>query len=113
MTSCGGEVASPVGRSGSSWSCMCTHREREPDASWVGRTRAHSPRISEERSRCSSPTCPVEAVLDFAYLHHVTQVVLGESSRSRWRELARGSFVEKLIGRASNLDIHVIARREG
>jgi two-component system sensor histidine kinase KdpD len=55
---------------------------------------------------------PVEAVLGYAYRQTATQVVVGESLRSRWRELFRGSFVNKLIRAAKDLDIHVIARRE-
>lgn len=54
---------------------------------------------------------PVEAVLGFAYRQSVTQILVGESLRSRWQELVRGSFVNELIRRASNIDIHVIARR--
>jgi two-component system sensor histidine kinase KdpD len=56
---------------------------------------------------------PVEAVLGFAYRQYVTQIVVGESLRSWWREVVRGSFVNRLIRMAENLDIHVIARREG
>ncbi|HEX5949606.1 MAG TPA: universal stress protein, partial [Actinomycetota bacterium] len=54
----------------------------------------------------------VDAVLAYAYRNHVTQVVVGESMRSRWAEVLRGSVVNELIRRASNLDIHLIARRE-
>jgi K+-sensing histidine kinase KdpD len=55
---------------------------------------------------------PVEAVLSFAYRNHVTQIVVGESLRSRIEEALRGSFVNELIRKASNIDVHVIARRE-
>jgi two-component system sensor histidine kinase KdpD len=54
----------------------------------------------------------VDAVLAYAYRNHITQIVVGESLRSRWAELLRGSVVNRLIRRASNLDIHLIARRE-
>jgi two-component system, OmpR family, sensor histidine kinase KdpD len=54
---------------------------------------------------------PVEAVLGYAYRQGVTQVVVGESERSWWRELMRGTFVTRLIRDAENLDIHVIHRR--
>jgi two-component system, OmpR family, sensor histidine kinase KdpD len=54
---------------------------------------------------------PVDGALSFAYEQHVTQIVAGEALRSRWQELVRGSFVNRLIRRASNIDIHVIARR--
>jgi two-component system sensor histidine kinase KdpD len=53
----------------------------------------------------------VEAVLGYAYRQFVTQVVVGESLRSRWRELTQGSFVSRLIRAANHLDIHVVARR--
>jgi two-component system sensor histidine kinase KdpD len=54
---------------------------------------------------------PVEAILGFAYRQFVTQIVVGESERSWWRRL-RGSFVNRLIRVADNLDVHVIAKRE-
>jgi two-component system sensor histidine kinase KdpD len=51
-------------------------------------------------------------VLKFAYAQFVTQLVVGESVRSRMQELLRGSFVNELLRKATNIDIHVIARRE-
>jgi two-component system sensor histidine kinase KdpD len=53
---------------------------------------------------------PVAGVLNVAYTQFVTQLVVGESRRSRWKELMRGSFVNELIRQATNVDIHVIAR---
>lgn len=53
----------------------------------------------------------VDGVLSFAYEQHITQIVAGEPMRTRWQELVRGSFVHKLIRRASAIDIHVMARR--
>ena len=55
---------------------------------------------------------PVHGVLNFAYAQFVTQLVVGESLRTRVQELLRGSFVNELIRKAANIDIHVIARRE-
>jgi two-component system sensor histidine kinase KdpD len=55
---------------------------------------------------------PVTAVLSFAYQQHVTQILVGESLRSRWQEVLRGSFVNRLIRKASNIDVHVLARKE-
>jgi len=54
----------------------------------------------------------VGALLAYAYRNHITQIVVGESLRSRWSELLRGSVVNRLTRKASNLDIHLIARRE-
>ncbi|HTG46680.1 MAG TPA: sensor histidine kinase KdpD [Actinomycetota bacterium] len=55
---------------------------------------------------------PVEGVLGLAYRQYVTQLVIGEPLRSRWQEMVRGSFVNRLIRKADNIDIHIIARRE-
>ena len=52
----------------------------------------------------------VEGVLGLAYRQFVTQIVIGEPLRSRWQELIRGSFVNALIRKADNIDIHIIAR---
>jgi two-component system sensor histidine kinase KdpD len=53
---------------------------------------------------------PVAGVLHVAYTQFVTQLVVGESRRSRWKGLMRGSFVNELIRQATDVDIHVIAR---
>jgi two-component system sensor histidine kinase KdpD len=54
----------------------------------------------------------VDGVLGYAYRQHVTQLVVGEPLRSRWQELTRGSFVNRLVRAASQIDVHVIARKE-
>ena len=58
---------------------------------------------------------PAQAITEFAKEHQITQIVLGSSQRSRWRELmGGGEIVRKVIRRANDLgvDVHVIARRE-
>jgi two-component system sensor histidine kinase KdpD len=54
----------------------------------------------------------VDGIISFAYEQHITQIVVGEPLRPRWQELMRGSFVNRIIRKASNIDIHVMARRE-
>jgi len=57
---------------------------------------------------------PAEALMEFARQEHITQVVVGSSQRSRWRELLGGGSIvrriEKLAG-AAGIDVHIIARR--
>ncbi len=53
----------------------------------------------------------VDGVLAFAYQQFVTQIVIGEPQRSSWQEMVRGSFVNRLIRKATNIDIHIIARQ--
>jgi two-component system, OmpR family, sensor histidine kinase KdpD len=50
-----------------------------------------------------------DALLDVARSENVTQVVLGSGSRSRWRELLRGSVVNRLLRDSGPIDVHVIS----
>jgi two-component system, OmpR family, sensor histidine kinase KdpD len=57
---------------------------------------------------------PARTVVEFANEHHVTQIVVGATRRSRWEEWNRGSVVRKILRFAAEtgIDVHVIARRE-
>ena len=57
---------------------------------------------------------PVRTIIAFAREHQITQIVIGSSRRSRWRQLTGGSNVARIIREAgtSGIDVHVIARRE-
>jgi nucleotide-binding universal stress UspA family protein len=85
--------------------------ERHADEEWIHRVQQLVSDLGGEFQILEADD-PVEAVLSFAYQQHVTQILVGESLRSRWQELLRGSFVNRLIQKASNVDVHVIARRE-
>ena len=89
---------------------MAGHEDRT-DTGWIDRTDRLVRELGGEFEVLNAED-PVEAVLGYAYRQKVTQILVGESLRSRWQELLRGSFVNELIRRASNIDIHVIARGE-
>jgi two-component system, OmpR family, sensor histidine kinase KdpD len=58
---------------------------------------------------------PPQAVVQFAVRHRITQIVIGSSRRSRWRQLTGGgSNVVRIIKAAGDtgIDVHVISRRE-
>ncbi len=55
----------------------------------------------------------VDGLIGYAVRQHVTQIVVGEPLKPRWQEILRGSFVNRLIRNSSDIDIHVISRREG
>jgi two-component system sensor histidine kinase KdpD len=58
---------------------------------------------------------PAKAIATFARQHQITQIVIGSSQRSRWRQLAGGgSNVARVIRAAGEfgIDVHVIAREE-
>ncbi|AIS53029.1 sensor protein KdpD [Thermoanaerobacter kivui] len=52
-----------------------------------------------------------DELLKFAKQMHITQIIMGHSSRSRLQTLLRGSTVIKLIKKAKNIEIHVIPYR--
>jgi K+-sensing histidine kinase KdpD len=85
--------------------------EGEPDPAWIEELRRLTQDMGGDFEILPEEE-PVEAVLSFAYQQHVTQILVGESLRSRWQELLRGSFVTRLIRKASNVDVHVISQRE-
>jgi two-component system sensor histidine kinase KdpD len=58
---------------------------------------------------------PAHALIEFARQGHITQIVVGSSGRSRWRELlGGGSTVRKIARLAADaaIDVHIIARRD-
>lgn len=52
------------------------------------------------------------AILDFARTHGVQHIVIGRTQRSRWRELLRGSVLDRLMRGAQGMDIHVMTFEE-
>lgn len=49
-----------------------------------------------------------EALTAFVVERNITQLVVGESMRSPWEELVRGSVVNKLLRATSNLDVLIV-----
>lgn len=50
-----------------------------------------------------------EAIAQTAHKYHITQVVLGQSQKSRWELFWRGSLVQQLVSYLKDVDLHVIA----
>jgi two-component system sensor histidine kinase KdpD len=58
---------------------------------------------------------PAQALYDFARRRHVTQIVIGSSERSRWKELIGGGSIVWKVSRLAApaaIDVHIIARRD-
>jgi two-component system sensor histidine kinase KdpD len=49
-------------------------------------------------------------LVDLARSENATQIVLGASGRSRWRELWSGSVINRVVRRSGPIDVHVISR---
>ena len=58
---------------------------------------------------------PAQALYEFARRRHVTQIVIGSSERSRWKELMSGGSIVWKVSRLAApaaIDVHIIARRQ-
>jgi two-component system sensor histidine kinase KdpD len=50
-----------------------------------------------------------KAIAEVAQKYYITQIVIGESQRSRWQILFKGSLTQKLVRLVKNVDLHIIA----
>jgi two-component system sensor histidine kinase KdpD len=50
-----------------------------------------------------------ETIRDVAVENGITQIILGQSARSRWEEITKGSIVNNIMRHASGIDIHIVA----
>lgn len=45
---------------------------------------------------------------DFAKKHHITQIIIGHSSRNTLEKIIRGSTVNKLLKRTKDIEVHIV-----
>lgn len=50
-----------------------------------------------------------QAIAQMVATHHITQIVLGETRRSRWQLFWQGSIVQRLMRLHPKVDLHIIA----
>jgi two-component system sensor histidine kinase KdpD len=56
---------------------------------------------------------PIEAIVEFARLHGITQIFIGHSQRENWKSRWFGDPVDDLIRSAKGIDIQVFPHTEG
>ncbi|TBL78597.1 universal stress protein [Paenibacillus thalictri] len=54
-----------------------------------------------------------EALVRYAQENCVTRIVLGHSKQTRWQEFWQGSIVRKMLNKARNVDVFIVADRTG
>ncbi len=52
---------------------------------------------------------PAHIIVESAQEHFITQILLGQSARTRWEEIKRGSIVNEIMRQTTNIDIHIVA----
>jgi two-component system, OmpR family, sensor histidine kinase KdpD len=51
----------------------------------------------------------IKSISDTAQKYRITQIVMGESQKSRWQILWKGSLTQKILRLLKNVDIHIIS----
>lgn len=53
---------------------------------------------------------PIAKVIgDVAKKHNITQLVVGQTAQSRWKEITKGSFINVLLNEIPFVDLHIIS----
>ncbi|MVO98590.1 histidine kinase [Paenibacillus lutrae] len=73
------------------WQTIC----EEYDAMFIAKT-------NEDRKNS-------DIIAETAMSHHITQLIIGQSGQTRWQEITQGSFVNELLNRIHETDLHIVA----
>jgi two-component system sensor histidine kinase KdpD len=52
---------------------------------------------------------PAQVIIDMAKQYHITQILLGQSARTRWEKIRKGSIVYTIMRKTENIDIHIVS----
>jgi two-component system sensor histidine kinase KdpD len=52
-----------------------------------------------------------EQIVQYATEKNVTRIVMGQSKRTRWEEIAYGSIINKILRKTKNIDLFIVADR--
>ncbi|PWK15043.1 KdpD-like non-kinase potassium sensor [Tumebacillus permanentifrigoris] len=52
---------------------------------------------------------PADVIIDFVVRYGITQIVLGQSARSRWEEILKGSIINKILNETKYVDVLIVA----
>ncbi|WP_050616311.1 KdpD-like non-kinase potassium sensor [Bacillus testis] len=61
--------------------------------------------IIEERGKSK----PADIIVSIAKKYRITQIILGQSARTRWDEVRKGSIVNSIMRNARNIDITIVS----
>lgn len=80
----------------------------EADREQLGRTMQLAEQLGAETTTlCGADV--VEEILAYARRRNVTKLVVGKPKQPRWRELLRGSFVDRMARTSGDIDVYVIS----
>ncbi|MGZ4113099.1 MAG: universal stress protein, partial [Tumebacillaceae bacterium] len=50
-----------------------------------------------------------DVIIEFVAKKGITQIVLGQSARSRWEEITKGSIINKIMNETQFVDVLIVA----
>lgn len=50
-------------------------------------------------------------IVQYATMHKVTRIVMGQSKQTRWEEIAYGSIINRILRKTNNIDVFMVADR--
>lgn len=59
--------------------------------------------------RDSEKRPPAKVIAEVAHKYNITQIVIGQTARSRWEEITKGSFMNLLLREIPFVDFHVVS----
>ncbi|MCU9552989.1 KdpD-like non-kinase potassium sensor [Bacillus cereus] len=73
---------------------------------WKALTNQFDARFVLEESKGKKPA---DVIIEVAKRLQVTQILLGQSARTRWEEIRKGSLVNEIMRQTKHIDIHIVA----
>jgi len=73
---------------------------------WKALTNQFHARFVLEESKGKKPA---DVIIEVAKRLQVTQILLGQSARTRWEEIRKGSIVNEIMRQTKHIDIHIVA----
>lgn len=77
----------------------------------IGGLRTISETLGGQFEVLQTPRSIAPTLIEFCSGHHITQIILGESGRSRWERLFHGSIIDRILRATQQVDIHVVSNR--
>lgn len=88
----------------------------EPESDLTTESFMHMTNEAEGRflvAKVPSKSKIADGITEVIRTHKITEVLIGESGISRWREITQGSIITRILEKVRNVDILVVGNREG
>ena len=89
---------------------LSTQHLSEADRDYIAECQRLAEKLGGVAATIPAPD-PADGIVSYAQTHNFTHLVIARTRRPRWSELFRGSTAQRLIRRAQDINVHVMANR--